>query len=166
MRRVAVHCLVTAVGSAAIVWCGAAPAAAQGTPITNQTRQALEFYGGHSAYRTLNDMPRRTAIQPNSNSQISYNGKPFQSAHSSPTVSPYLNLFRDETERSESVPTYYSFVRPQLEAQAASEQQQREIQGLQRQFQTSGRSRTAFVPGAGAQARYMDTAQFYGGWQR
>jgi hypothetical protein len=166
MRRLAVHCLFTAVGSAAIAWCGATPAAAQGTPITNQTRQALEFYGGHSALRTLNEMPRRTAIQPNSTSQISYNGKPFQSTKSGPTVSPYLSLFRDETERSDSVPTYYSFVRPQLEQQAASEQQQREIQNLQRQMQTGQHFRTTAMPGVGTQARFMDTAQFYGGWQR
>ncbi len=166
MRRLAVHCLITAVGSAAIACSGATLAAGQGMPITNQTRQALEFYGGRSAIRTLNEMPRRTAIQPSSTGQISYNGKPFQMAHSGPTVSPYLNLFRDETERSESVPTYYSFVRPQLEAQAASEQQQREIQNLQRQVHTGGRIGTTAVPGAGTQARYMDTAQFYGGWQR
>jgi hypothetical protein len=166
MRRLTVHCLITAVGSAAIVWCGTTPVAAQGTPVTNQTRHALEFYGGHSAIRTLNEMPRRTAIQPNATSQISYNGKPFQSASSGPTVSPYLNLFRDETERSESVPTYYSFVRPQLEQQATSQHQQREIQSLQRQMQSGQRIRTSTAPGAGTQSRFMDTAQFYGGWQR
>jgi len=166
MRRLAVHCLIVAVGSAAIVWCGAAPAAGQGTPITNQTRQALEFYGGRSAIRTLNEMPRRTAIHPSSTSQISFNGKPFQSASSGPTISPYLNLFRDENERAESVPGYYSFVRPQLEQQATTEQQQREIQNLQRQLQASQRLQTTSVPGAGVQSRFMDTAQFYGGWQR
>jgi hypothetical protein len=166
MRRLTVHCLITVVGSAAITWCSALPAAGQGTPITSQTRNALEFYGGRSALRTLDQMPHRTAIQPSSTSQISYNGKPFQATQTGPTISPYLNLFRDETERSESVPSYYSYVRPQLEQQATSQQQQREILSLQRQIQTGGRLPATSVPGAGTQSRFMDTAQFYGGWRR
>jgi hypothetical protein len=136
---------------------------AQGTPITNQTRQALNFYGGHSAINTLSSMPRRSAIQPSASGQLQHNGKPFQATSSGPTVSPYLNLFRDERNTTEVVPSYYTFVKPQLEQQASFQQQQREIQQLQRQMQ--GGAQTT-VPGAGTQARYFDTAQFYGGWKR
>jgi len=85
---------------------------------------------------------------------------------SGPTVSPYLNLFRDEQTTTEAVPSYYTYVRPQLEQQAAYQQQQRDIQQLQRQLQGRPQIRTTTVPGAGTQARYFDTAQFYGGWQR
>jgi hypothetical protein len=137
---------------------------AQGTPITNQTRQALNFYGGRTAYNTLSGMPRRTPIQPSSSGQLQHNGKPFQSASNGPTVSPYLNLFRDERSDSEAAPAYYTMVRPQFEQQAAYQQQQQELQRLQRHVQ--GGPTRAVIPGAGTQARYFDTAQFYGGWQR
>lgn len=138
---------------------------AQATPITNQTRQALNFYGGHSAINTLSSMPRRTPIQPASAGQLQHNGKPFQSASSGPTVSPYLNLFRDDRTSTEVVPTYFTMVKPQLEQQASFQQQQREIQQLQRQLNAGGAAPTV-VPGTGTQARYFDTAQFYGGWKR
>ena len=38
---------------------------------------------------------------------------------SGPTISPYLNLFRDERGSTDEVPSYYTFVRPQMEQQAA-----------------------------------------------
>lgn len=138
---------------------------AQSTPVTNQTRQALNFYGGHSAINTLSSMPRRTPIQPAATGQLQHHGKPFQGTSAAPTVSPYLNLFRDERATTEVVPSYYTFVKPQLEQQASFQQQQREIQQLQRQVRGAPSSRTV-VPGAGTQARYFDTAQFYGGWRR
>src|SRR5262245_58099162 len=64
--------------------------------VTSQTRQVLSFYGGRSAYNTLNEMPRRSPIQPASSGPLQHNGKPFQGTTTGPTVSPYLNLFRDE----------------------------------------------------------------------
>jgi thiamine biosynthesis lipoprotein ApbE len=161
MRRFA---LVVA-AAFAVVASAAAEAHAQGTPITNQTRQALNFYGGRSAINTLSQMPRRTPIRPASSGQLQHNGKPFQAVTSGPTVSPYLNLFRNEQTENEVVPSYFSFVRPQMEQQATYQQQQQELQRLQRQVQSNGAGRTV-VPGAGTQARYFDTAQFYGGWQR
>ena len=165
MRRCLVPCWATVLG-ALVVLLDAAPVTAQNTPVTNQTRKALDFYGGQSALRTLGEMPRRSAIQPTATGQMPYHGKPFQTASTGPTVSPYLNLFRDEDETNEAAPSYYAFVRPQLEQQATFQQQQREIQQLQRQLQREPQYRAATVPGAGTRARFMDTAQFYGGWQR
>ena len=166
MRRFAVQGLSLFVGAFAVLALGPNEASAQGTAVTNQTRQALGFYGGRSAINTLSEMPRRSAIQPASTGQLQHNGKPFQTATSGPTISPYLNLFRDERGSAEAVPSYYTFVRPQLEQQAAFQQQQRENQQLKRQGQAGPQYRQAVMPGAGTQARYMDTAQFYGGWQR
>ncbi|MGD9634460.1 MAG: hypothetical protein AB7G28_19305 [Pirellulales bacterium] len=157
--------LFTASISFAVVAVGASHSFAQAPPITNQTRQALNFYGGRSAINTLSAMPRRTPIQPAANGQVQHNGKPFQTASAGPTVSPYLNLFRDERTNTEAVPSYYTYVKPQLEQQATFQQQQREIQQLQQQMQAGGGQR-GVVPGVGTQARYFDTAQFYGGWQR
>lgn len=159
------HFILSASVSLALTAFGAPQARAQAPPITNQTRQALNFYGGHSAINTLSAMPRRTPIQPAATGQLQHNGKPFQGTSAAPTVSPYLNLFRDERATTEVVPSYYTFVKPQLEQQATFQQQQREIQQLQRQVQSGGPTR-GVVPGAGTQARYFDTAQFYGGWRR
>jgi hypothetical protein len=139
--------------------------------VTNQTRQALSFYGGHSARATLSQLPRRASIQPSRPQSVRRHAKPFQSIHHDPTVSPYLNLYRDE-ENTESAPTYFAFVRPQMEQLDANRTQQREIQQLRGQLQTmsstvAGPSYQATgTPGTGTQARYMDTAQFYGSWSR
>jgi hypothetical protein len=159
-------------GSLAVLALELTSASGQAVSMTNQTRQALSFYGGQSAVRTLSGMPRRTPIQPSTTGQMPHNGKPFQLASTGPTVSPYLNLFLDNDETTEAAPNYYAFVRPQLEQQAANQEQQREVQRLQRQIRGGAQSRTvpqygaSSVPGAGSPARFMDTAQFYGGWQR
>jgi hypothetical protein len=138
--------------------------------LTNQTRQAIGFYGGLSARATLAQMPRRMPIQPSASRPLMPRSKPFTSATNRPPISPYLNLFRDESD-SESAPNYFAFVLPQLEQQEADARQQRELQQLERQFQ--GGSPAAVGPqyGAagsevrGAAARFMDTAQFYSNWQ-
>jgi hypothetical protein len=166
MGRFTLRSLALIFGTLAAMTASLESASAQGTPITTQTRNALSFYGSGTAMNTLSEMPRRSPIQPASGGQLSHSGKPFQTASTGPTISPYLNLFRDERENDSAVPSYYSFVRPQLEQQAANQQQQREIQQLRHQVQAGPQSRTATLPGAGTRARYMDTAQFYGGWQR
>lgn len=166
MRLQSVQPLVILCGALSLAAIACESARAQGAPINNQTRKALNFYGGQSAYNTLNEMPRRTPIQPATYGPLSHNGKPFQAASTGPTISPYLNLFRDENENSESLPGYFTFVRPQMEQQAANQQQQREIANLQRQVQSGAQARAVNTPGAGVPSRFMDTAQFYGGWQR
>lgn len=138
--------------------------------VTNQPRQASGFYGGHSARATLSQLPRRMPLQPASPQPFRRHAKPFERVHHEPTVSPYLNLFRQEEE--ESAPNYFAFVRPQMEQLDANRMQQREIQQLRRQLY--GMSATvvgpqyqaAGMPGTGTAARYMDTAQFYGNWRR
>ena len=140
------------------------------TAITNQGRQVLGFYGGQSAVATLSQMPRRTSIQTAAAPPLVPRGKQFQAVNNNgPTVSPYLNLFRDENENTAGLPNYYAFVKPQLDQRDASERQQREMQQLQRQMQRvagGGRYQSNGRACAGAPARFMDTAQFYGNWQR
>jgi hypothetical protein len=139
--------------------------------VTNQTRQALSFYGGYSARATLSQLPRRTPIRPNSSSTMAVQPKPFEGVFREPTVSPYLNLYRDE-DNAESAPNYFAFVRPQFEQLEANRMQAREIRQLRGQLQGMGstvagpRYQAAGMPGTGSAARYMDTAQFYGGWRR
>jgi hypothetical protein len=139
--------------------------------VTTRTRQALNFYGGYSARTTLSQQPRRTPIRAAPAMPMSRQVKPFQTVHREPTVSPYLNLHRDE-RNNEGAPNYFSFVRPQIEQLEANRRQQRDYQQLSGQLQ--GLSATVVrpqyqsteLPGTGTPARYMDTAQFYGGLRR
>lgn len=139
--------------------------------VTNQTRQALNFYGGYSARATLSQLPRRAPLQSSASQPARWQPKPFETLDREPTVSPYLNLYRDE-ENDEGVPNYFALVRPQLDQLEANRMQQREMQQLRGQMQSTSsptgvpRQPAGGMPATGTAARYMDTAQFYGGWRR
>ena len=111
--------------------------------VTNQTRQALGFYGGNPARQTLSQFPHRTPIQAGPPQPIRQQIKPFNAVYREPTISPYLNLYREEDD-TQSAPNYYAFVRPQLEQNDANRLQQGEIQRLTRQLQS--RSPTMAAP--------------------
>jgi hypothetical protein len=135
--------------------------------VTNQTRQALGFYGGYSARATLSQLPRRARIQHSAPQSMRRPAKPFDVIQRDPTVSPYLNLYRNETD-NEGAPNYFSLVRPQMDQIDANRYQQREMAQLRGQIGTMSSSvvgpgyHSGSVPGTGSSARYMDTAQFYG----
>jgi hypothetical protein len=138
--------------------------------VTNQTRQALSFYGGYAARATLSQQPRRTPIQASAPRPLFRQAKPFQNLTPEPTVSPYLNLHRDETN-NEGAPNYFAFVRPQLQQLEANRMQQRDLQQLRGQLQATStvvgpQYQATGLPGTGTPARYMDTAQFYNGMRR
>jgi hypothetical protein len=139
--------------------------------VTSQTRQSLGFYGGYSARTTLSQMPRRSPIRSGPALPMQRQLKPFHTVHRDPTVSPYLNLYRSE-EDNEAAPNYFAFVRPQLEQLDENRMQQRAIQQLNGQLQSMSSTvatpgyQSSGMPGTGTPARYMDTAQFYGGWRR
>jgi hypothetical protein len=123
---------------------------------------------GRSAVTTLSKMPRPAPVQPNpAPPQKHQLGKPFQSVQNEPTISPYLNMNRTEA-RENTLPNYFTFVRPQLEQQEANRQQTAELQKLRTQVQnlTSGGSGPPPSASMPAHARYMDTAQFYRGMRR
>lgn len=108
--------------------------------------------------------PSRTATRVPQNRRA---GKPFQSLPSEPTISPYLYL-NSSLNNGNMVTNYLAFVRPQLDAQDASRQQQHEIQQLRTQIQkmSSGGGGQPSSASMNSPARYMDTAQFYPGFQR
>ncbi len=138
--------------------------------VTSQTKHALGFYGGYAARATLSEQPRRTRIQASAPRPMFNQAKPFQTVYREPTVSPYLNLHRDDTN-NESAPNYFAFVRPQLDQIDANRVQQRDIQQLRGQVQATStvvgpQYRASELPGTGTPARYMDTAQFYSGMRR
>jgi len=67
--------------------------------------------------------------------------KPFSNISRRPTVSPYLNLFRDG--QGNAVLNYQTLVRPQLRQIERNRQQSQAIEGLNRQIQQI-RSQQAF----------------------
>jgi hypothetical protein len=137
----------------------------------NQIRPALNFYGGNPARATLSQFPTRSPIQAGPQQPMQQQIKPFNTIYREPTISPYMNLYREEND-SEAAPNYFAFVRPQLDQIEENRTQQMEIQKLSRQ--TQGRARTTAPQqyqatgksNRSSPARYMDTAQFYSGWSR
>lgn len=141
-------------------------------PVRNRPRPVVGVYTNRSAEATLNKIPRPAPVQRGASPMpvaqpTRQRGKPFQSVESSPTVSPYLNLYRNDVN-SNSIPNYFALVRPQLDQLEANRRQAADMQRLQRQLQNSQSSsgsqpimygaaddRTAPV------GRFMDTAQFY-----
>jgi hypothetical protein len=63
------------------------------------------------------------------------NAKPFSGFSPDATVSPYLNLFREDFEGGSDL-NYNTLVRPQLQQQAVNQQVQRQAIELQRQLQS------------------------------
>jgi hypothetical protein len=61
--------------------------------------------------------------------------KPYSNYSPAPTVSPYLNLFREDLDGQSDL-NYQTLVRPQLNQQAFNERQQRETFDLARRLQS------------------------------
>ncbi len=124
-----------------------------------------------SSRNTFNQIQGPPPVQPSRPSpRVSQNrrgGKPFQSVPSEPTISPYMYL-NSSMNNGNLVTNYLAFVRPQLDAQDASRQQQREIQQLRTQVQkmSTGGGGQQSSASMNSPARYMDTAQFYPAYQR
>ena len=134
-----------------------------------QAAPRLNFHGGYSARAAMNQMPRRPPIRPNGGQPLRQAVKPFETVQEEPTISPYMNLYRDDDAMT--APNYYTFVRPQMQQLETNREQQRELERLRRQVQVmstapSGAQRPVTYSGASSAARYMDTAQFYAGWRR
>ncbi len=97
--------------------------------------------------------------------------RPQRFQPSRPTVSPYLNLFRNNNS---PVPNYYTFVRPELNQMQVNQQQQQlllrqsaEIQGLQQnllQAQTAGpvSGTSSWFQTPGSRSTFMNTGGYFG----
>ena len=137
----------------------------------SQQRHAPAYFAGSSSRASLSQIPRRRVIQPAPPQSMRGQIKPFETIYHEPTISPYLNLDREE-DAAEGAPNYHTFVRPYQQQIETNRLQQRELQRLRGQLQ--GLSTTiatpqygeAAPPATGTRSRYMDTAQFYGAWRR
>jgi hypothetical protein len=142
------------------------------SPVAAQAPRLASFYGGNSARQTMNQFPHRAAIRTNPQRASHRQPKPFENAEHEPTISPYLNLDRDDNDQQE-IPNYLTIVLPQLEQNQTNRNQQREIQQLRGQIQSMS-SGAGITPaydmnrsaGMNSPARYMDTAQFYSGMRK
>lgn len=85
-------------------------------------------------------------------------------AVSRPTISPYLNLFRND---GGVVGNYYSLVRPMRQQQAFNAQQYQSVRGLERDVQRvdravqAGAQRPADIPATGHTSTFMNFSHFY-----
>jgi hypothetical protein len=143
-------------------------APAQPAPTSGRTPLIVNVHASPVAQAGLSRMPRRMTLQPRPKSAAAPpRGKPFQSLPMEPAVSAYLNMYRREADAN-GVPNYFAFVLPQLEQQQANRQQAAELQKLRGQVQglSSANGTAATSPNMGVHARYMDTAQYYGGMKR
>ncbi len=78
--------------------------------------------------------------------------KPFSSVSSSPTVSPYLNLFREDLNGSGDL-NYQTLVRPQLQQMATNQSFQRQSNELAQRVQSIS-AQSAFQNPAGSETQY------------
>lgn len=132
-------------------------------------RRPVSLYSGPSARAALTQFPRRAPAQTNPGRPARRQSKPFQGYRydHEPTLSPYLNLDRDDDEQT--VPNYFTFVRPEIQQRETNRMQERELQQMRGQIQTMTSSGTPSQfemgrsTGNASPARFMDTAQFYGG---
>ena len=72
-------------------------------------------------------------------SQPNTRAKPFSNVQRRPTLSPYLNLLRNDGDSLGGLPNYYTFVRPALEQQRTNRRQQRDIRKLGQEVQSVNR---------------------------
>ncbi len=159
-----------AVRQAAVFPTRRVPAPAAPIPgLPSRVQKVVDFYGGSTSARTLAQIPSRptTGAQTRSSRPAlpRQAQKPFQGAGTSPTLSPYLNLFREEN--NDFLPNYYAYVRPQRRQQNIARRQLTEVSRLRQQVQTvsfgsaAGASASRPAPSTGHGTRYLNTGGYY-----
>lgn len=182
----------------AVVVCGAATAAAQlgnPRPISNPggfaSTEMRNIYrdsiGNGYSVNTLSQqsLNRATALVPNVGQSSWQQGgrinpglpsagssrKPFSSYSPAPTVSPYLNLFREDLDGGSDL-NYNTLVRPMLQQQQLNEQLQRQSYDINRRLQSiSAQSDfnpagSTAQPPTGHQTVFMYHGHYYPAMQR
>lgn len=129
----------------------AGTARGQGTPelAAMQSGLAVASVGHHLAepHQTVPQAPGQFARPPvaaATPARVTPAVKPFHMASQRPTISPYLNLYREEQD--DTLPNYFAFVLPQLRQQQFAQQQLQELTRMQQQLQQAG---TGGAPAAG-----------------
>ena len=102
-------------------------------------------------------------------SSFRHNTNYLRQSYSRPTVSPYLNLLRED---GVGLPTYHTMVRPALEQRSTNRQQALAIRQVQNQFnsviaaQQSGRGQRTGIRATGHATQFMNFLHYYPGFRR
>ena len=97
-------------------------------------------------------------------SSFRHNTNYLRQSLSRPTVSPYLNLLRED---GNGLPTYHTTVRPALEQRSTNRQQALAIRRVQNQFnavfaaQQSSRGRRIGIRSTGHSTQFMNYSHYY-----
>ncbi len=138
--------LILLAGTTSVLTAGTSLAQTGDSPFSQRNNQ---FNRGRSAFRHDTNFLRQS--------------------FSRPTVSPYLNLLRED---GIGLPTYHTTVRPALQQRATNQQQALAIRQVQDQFNTafvaqqSGRGQPAGIRPTGHATQFMNFLHYYPGFRR
>ncbi len=90
--------------------------------------------------------------------------KPFSGYRQAPAISPYLNLYRLDTEGN-TIDNYYTLVKPSIEQRNSNIRVKGEIQGLQRATRIIG-GETLRLQGTRNPSYYQNYGRYYPGLER
>jgi hypothetical protein len=129
---------------------------------TGQQNPALSFFGRPKAAAYAPRAPIAAPAQVQV--QAAAPGKPFASYQASSNVTPYLAL--DFAENPTSLPNYYMFVRPRLDAQQAAQTERaqfRHIQQKLRKVEAGGAvsNPSGGIPTTGHSSQFMNIGGYY-----
>jgi hypothetical protein len=102
-------------------------------------------------------------------SSFRHNTNYLRQSYSRPTVSPYLNLLRED---GIGLPTYHTTVRPTLQQRSTNQQQAQAIRQVQNQFnsviasQQSGRGQRTGIRATGHATQFMNFLHYYPAFNR
>jgi hypothetical protein len=141
------------------------PAAVAPANVPPAAAGVLGFYNNPQAAATLSQIPATPPVPRPVTRLVYAPRKPYQGLTQESTLSPYLNLFRDDD--AQALPSYHMFVRPRIEQRQINAQQQREVERINRtvrtlEYEQSVRPGPAGgIPATGHGTRFLNTAGYY-----
>ena len=152
---------------------GAMPAATAQPPgsyerVSGRNNPALSFYGGSAAMAY--SAPRARPLPPPRPVNLAPNAKPFTGVQQTSGVTPYLGLDAAR-ETDNSLPNYYTYVRPQLDQQRMNQVQLAQFRRLQQQVRTASSPGVAMsahggIPTTGSSDQFQNHGGYYPTRQR
>ncbi|TWT48840.1 hypothetical protein [Botrimarina hoheduenensis] len=154
----------TALGPAPAIGLSQGTAAMQAYRRGTPPRNAMEYYGVvQAAAQGPAGVPSsRVTRSTTGNSAVggAMGNKPFVDASSTPTLSPYLNLYREDG--GQAAPNYHTFVLPQQQQNELNRQQSLQLQQLRRQVRQTQYTSPAV---SGASGSFNNTGRYYQQWR-
>ncbi|MCA9236926.1 MAG: hypothetical protein KDA44_15725 [Planctomycetales bacterium] len=133
--------------------------------VSGMSNPALDFYGGS---RSMAYAPQAARVtQPPATQPVTTapDAKPFSSLQQGSNLSPYLAL--DIRESSVGLPSYYAFVRPQMQQQQFAQQQQTQNRRTEQQLRSATvvgattRGVNGGIPTTGHSTQFFNLGGYY-----